>query len=60
MTATEDSVNQQAQWAAQEAMKKHHSDLPADGTLDLVRNATNDGWRDSDGIMEDVEKRPSA
>ncbi|MFI9807925.1 hypothetical protein ACIHEJ_26770 [Streptomyces sp. NPDC052301] len=60
LNAMQDSVNQQAQWAVQEAMKKHHSTLPADGTLDLVRNAANDGWRDSDGIMEDVEKRPSA
>ncbi|WP_317445718.1 hypothetical protein [Streptomyces collinus] len=60
LSAMQDSVNQQAQWAVQEAMKKHHSDLPSDGVLDLVRNATNDGWRDSDGIMEDVEKRPSA
>ncbi|MER6734719.1 hypothetical protein [Streptomyces puniciscabiei] len=60
LNAMQDSVNQQAQWAVQEAMKKHHSSLPEDGILDLVRNAANDGWNDSDTVMEGVEKRPSA
>lgn len=60
LNAMQDAVNQQAQWAVQEAIRKHHSGLPEDGTLDLVRNAANGGWHDSDTIMEDVKKRPSA
>ncbi|MFF6997680.1 hypothetical protein ACFY93_22345 [Streptomyces sp. NPDC008313] len=56
----QESVNQQTQWSVEEALKRHHVDLPKGGTDDLIRNAVNDGWESSDSIMEDAQKRPSA
>lgn len=60
LNKTQDSVNQQTQWSVDDALKRHHVDLPKDGTSDLVRNAVNHGWSESDRIMEDAEKRPTA
>ncbi|RVU24480.1 hypothetical protein EOT10_15875 [Streptomyces antnestii] len=60
LNKTQDSVNQQTQWSVEDAMKRHHVQLPKDGTMDFVRNAVNHGWSESDRIMEDAEKRPTA
>ncbi|MGW6155728.1 hypothetical protein ACWFRM_21670 [Streptomyces sp. NPDC055144] len=60
LNRTQDSVNQQTQWSVEDALKRHHVDLPKDSTSDLVRNAVNHGWSESDRIMEDSEKRPTA
>ncbi|MGM9443962.1 hypothetical protein ACTAF0_27485 [Streptomyces murinus] len=43
-----DSVSQQTQWSVDDALARHHVDLPEDGIKDSVRQAVNDGWKDSD------------
>ncbi|MCX5351289.1 hypothetical protein OG901_26645 [Streptomyces mirabilis] len=43
-----DSVSQQTQWSVEDALARHHVDLPEDGIKDTVRQAVNDGWEDSD------------
>jgi hypothetical protein len=55
----QDSVNAHTQWAVEDAMNRHHVNLPKDGALDDVRNAVNAGWSESDRLMEDNEFRPT-
>ncbi|MFF2126345.1 hypothetical protein ACFVW1_13220 [Streptomyces olivochromogenes] len=43
-----DSVSQQTQWSVEDALARHHVDLPEDGIKDTVRQAVNDGWENSD------------
>ncbi|WP_030377455.1 MULTISPECIES: hypothetical protein [unclassified Streptomyces] len=52
-----DSVSQQAQWSVDDALARHHLKLPKDGTEDAVRQAVNDGWKDSDYYLNRSEDR---
>ncbi|MFJ9034180.1 hypothetical protein ACIRQP_38125 [Streptomyces sp. NPDC102274] len=55
-----DSATRQTQSAAQDAIDKHESELPHDATKNLVREALKEGWTQSDTMLEDSHKRPSA
>ncbi|MHB9861160.1 hypothetical protein [Streptomyces sp. YIM S03343] len=56
--AMRDSVNQQTQWSAADALARHHVNLPQDGIKDLVRNAVNEGWDASSDYLSDTKERP--
>ncbi|WP_435596314.1 PPE domain-containing protein [Streptomyces albogriseolus] len=60
LNRAQDSVVQQTQWSALDAIAAHHSKLPVDSTIDLIRAEVNDGWNRSDNILEDTHARPSA
>ncbi|MFD4652675.1 hypothetical protein [Streptomyces sp. NPDC058441] len=60
LNKTQDSVSQQTQWAVSDALKQHHVDMPKDATDNFVSQEVNRGWDDSDRMLEDVKKRPSA
>lgn len=60
LNKTQDSVVQQTQWSAMDAIAVHGSQLPEDATKDLIRNSVNQGWRLSDNTLEDTHARPSA
>lgn len=53
-----DSVNQQTQWSTDDALARHHVNLPKDGTDDLVRNAVNAGWDASSEYLSNTKERP--
>jgi hypothetical protein len=59
LSATQDSVNQQTQWSVQDALKRHHVNVPADGTNILVGHAVNEGWESSETILRDSKQRPN-
>ncbi len=59
LSRSQDSVTQQAQWSVQEALKKHHIDLPTDGTNTLIRDSVNEGWGASSSMMRDSKKSPN-
>jgi hypothetical protein len=52
-----DSVSQQTQWAVDDAISRHHLNLPKDGMEDAVRQAVNDGWENSDYYLERSKER---
>jgi hypothetical protein len=52
-----DSVSQQAQWSVEDALTRHRVELPKDGTEDAVRQAVNDGWKDSDYYLNRSKER---
>ncbi|MFE5791300.1 hypothetical protein ACFQ8C_01860 [Streptomyces sp. NPDC056503] len=54
------SVRVQTQESAIDAMELHGSKLPADSIRNEIRDAVNDGRRDSDSALEDVHNRPTA
>jgi hypothetical protein len=56
--AMRDSVNQQTQWSVEDALERHHVDLPKVGTDDLVRDAVNAGWESSSQFLSDSKERP--
>ncbi|WP_225840070.1 hypothetical protein [Streptomyces sp. NK08204] len=56
--AMRDSVNQQTQWSTEDALARHHVNLPEDGTDDLVGNAVNAGWDASSEYLSNTEERP--
>ncbi|MFZ4190473.1 PPE domain-containing protein [Streptomyces pseudogriseolus] len=60
LSKAKDSTIQQAQWCAMDAIAAHDSKLPGDATKDLIRQAVNAGWTDSDTLLEDNHERPSA
>ncbi|MFI1962218.1 hypothetical protein ACH46L_30410 [Streptomyces althioticus] len=60
LNRAQDSVVQQTQWSALDAIAAHASELPVDSTRDLIRGSVNDGWNRSDGALEDTHARPSA
>lgn len=60
LNRAQDSVVQQTQWSALDAIAAHASKLPVDSTRDLIRGSVNDGWNRSDGALEDTHARPSA
>ncbi|MEU0753894.1 PPE domain-containing protein [Streptomyces albogriseolus] len=60
LNRAQDSVVQQTQWSALDAIAAHNSQLPEDSTKDLIRASVNDGWNRSDGALEDTHARPSA
>ncbi|MFF3936374.1 hypothetical protein [Streptomyces phaeofaciens] len=59
LSRAQDSVNQQTQWSVQDALKRHHVNLPTDGTNTLIGNAVNEGWESSDDILRSHKKRPN-
>lgn len=56
--AIRDSVNQQTQWSTDDALARHHTDLPKDGTADIVGNAVNEGWDASSEYLSNTKERP--
>ncbi|MFD8524444.1 hypothetical protein ACFV2D_31100 [Streptomyces capillispiralis] len=54
------SAMQQTQWSALDAMTAHGSRLPEGATKDLIRDSLNDGWNQSDTMLEETHARPSA
>ncbi|MFF2201593.1 hypothetical protein [Streptomyces sp. NPDC058145] len=46
--AMRDSVGQQTIWSVDDALARHHVNLPKDGIDDSVGQAVNDGWKDAD------------
>ncbi|MGW0835989.1 hypothetical protein [Streptomyces prunicolor] len=56
--AMRDSVNQQTQWSTDDALARHHTDLPKDGTDDIVGNAVNDEWDASSEYLSNTKERP--
>ncbi|MFI6468190.1 hypothetical protein [Streptomyces sp. NPDC050538] len=56
--AMRDSVNQQTQWSTDDALARHHTDLPNDGTADIVGNAVTDGWDASSEYLSNTKERP--
>ncbi|MFF9408764.1 hypothetical protein ACF1B0_25045 [Streptomyces anandii] len=56
--AMRDSVNQQTQWSTEDALARHHVNLPEDDAADLVRNAVNQGWDASSGYLSNTKERP--
>lgn len=55
-----DSATRQTQSSAQDAISRHNSGLPEDATNNWIRDELNQGWIDSDSVLEDAHKRPSA
>ncbi|MFJ2016799.1 hypothetical protein [Streptomyces nodosus] len=53
-----DSVSQQAQWSADDALARHHVELPKDGTDNMIREAVNRGWDASSHFLTDAKERP--
>ncbi|MDU0299496.1 hypothetical protein [Streptomyces sp. PAL114] len=60
LSKAKNSTIQQAQWCAMDAIAAHNSQLPEDSTKDLIREAVNAGWANSDTLLEDNHQRPSA
>ncbi|MET7288597.1 hypothetical protein [Streptomyces sp. NPDC005573] len=56
--AMRDSVNQQTQWSATDALARHHVKFSEDGANDLIRNAVNKGWDDSSEYLTRTKERP--
>ncbi|WP_405887107.1 hypothetical protein OG739_23450 [Streptomyces longwoodensis] len=56
--AMRDSVNQQTQWSALDALERHHVALPRDGAADTVRVAVNEGWNDASDFLSNSKGRP--
>ncbi|NEA49167.1 hypothetical protein [Streptomyces sp. SID10815] len=56
--AMRDSVSQQTQWSTEDALARHHVNLPKDGTDDIIRNAVNEGWDASSQRLSDSKERP--
>ncbi|MFD8429534.1 hypothetical protein ACFV1R_18225 [Streptomyces coelicoflavus] len=56
--AMRDSVNQQTQWSTEDALARHHVNLPKDATDALVRNAVNAGWDASSEYLNTTKERP--
>ncbi|MFE9678623.1 hypothetical protein ACFYO5_31695 [Streptomyces sp. NPDC006259] len=52
-------MNQQTQWSAQDALKRHHVDAPEDGMNTLIGDAVNEGWESSDNILRTSKPRPN-
>ncbi|MEU1460246.1 hypothetical protein ABZ467_06070 [Streptomyces sp. NPDC005727] len=42
------SVGQQTIWSVDDALARHHVNLPKDEIDDSVGQAVNDGWKDAD------------
>ncbi|MFF3504158.1 hypothetical protein [Streptomyces sp. NPDC003247] len=55
--AMRDSVNQQTQWSVEDAMERNDVDLPTQATKNTVRDAVNDGWKDSDYYLDRAKKK---
>ncbi|UUU30512.1 hypothetical protein JIX56_11695 [Streptomyces sp. CA-210063] len=60
LNKTQDSVTQQTQWSALDAIAAHDSDLAEGSTKNSIRDAVNRGWLQSDTILEESHQRPSA
>lgn len=56
--AMRDSVNQQTQWSTEDALARHHVNLPKDGIDALVRDAVNAGWDASSEYLSNTKERP--
>ncbi|MFE0389440.1 hypothetical protein ACFW1F_36060 [Streptomyces bungoensis] len=56
--AMRDSVSQQTQWSAADALARHHVNLPKDGANDLVRNSVLAGWDASSEYLSNTKERP--
>ncbi|MGW0770381.1 hypothetical protein [Streptomyces sp. NPDC002676] len=56
--AMRESVNQQTQLSTEDALARHHVDLPKDGTDDLVGNAVIAGWDASSEYLSNTKERP--
>ncbi|MCZ0988795.1 hypothetical protein O1M54_29395 [Streptomyces diastatochromogenes] len=56
--AMRDSVNQQTQWSTEDALARHHVNLPKDDADDLIRNSVNVGWDQSSEYLSNTKERP--
>ncbi|SOD86006.1 hypothetical protein [Streptomyces sp. Ag109_G2-15] len=56
--AMRDSVNQQTQWSTEDALARHHVNLPKDDADDLIRNSVNLGWDQSSEYLSNTKERP--
>ncbi|MFC8794693.1 hypothetical protein [Streptomyces cinereoruber] len=54
------SVRVQTQQSAVDAIEKYGADLPPEATKNQIREAVNEGWTESDRILEDAHARPAA
>ncbi|MGW0885141.1 hypothetical protein [Streptomyces sp. NPDC002671] len=50
-----DSVSQQTIWSVDDALARNHVDMPKGQISDSVRQAVNDGWKDSDYYLNRSE-----
>ncbi|MEU5520143.1 hypothetical protein ABZ759_05425 [Streptomyces sp. NPDC047860] len=60
LNKAKDSTIQQGQWSVLDAIAAHGSTLPEGATKDLIRESVNDGWSQSDTLLEETHERPSA
>lgn len=51
-----DSVIQQTQWSAADALARHNVELPKDGVDHLVRNAVGEGWDTAKKRLDDTKE----
>jgi hypothetical protein len=56
----QESVLAQTQQAAVDAIEKYGAEMPTESTRNQIRDAVNEGWVDSDSILEDTHARPAA
>ncbi|MDX3803509.1 hypothetical protein, partial [Streptomyces sp. AK04-3B] len=52
-----DSVSQQTQWSMEDALDRNKIDLPRDEIKDTMRQAVNDGWKDSDYYLSRAKEQ---
>ncbi|MER6559883.1 hypothetical protein ABT300_19545 [Streptomyces sp. NPDC001027] len=52
-----DSVSQQTQWSMEDALDRNKIDLPRDEIKDTMRQAVNDGWKDSDYYLNRAKEQ---
>ncbi|NED71981.1 hypothetical protein G3I51_06420 [Streptomyces sp. SID9944] len=55
--AMRDSVSLQTQLSTEDAIARHHVDLPKDGTDGIMRDAVNEGWDASSELLSNVKER---
>ncbi|MEU8654011.1 hypothetical protein [Streptomyces sp. NPDC048737] len=59
LSSTQESVSQQTQWSVQDALKRHHVNLPIDGTNTMIGKAVNEGWESSEIILRSNKQVPN-
>ncbi|MFG2120560.1 hypothetical protein [Streptomyces sp. NPDC048710] len=56
--AMRDSVSQQAQLSTEDALARHHVNLPTDDADFLIRDSINEGWDASSDYLSNTKERP--
>jgi hypothetical protein len=54
-----ESASQMTQWSVQDALQRHHVDLPEQATNVFINDAVIAGWESSDTILSEHKKRPN-